>query len=484
MSIIRDGAQSADLDAPVASPTLNLDFANSQELDPRITFTRGSIGTFVNKNGLIETAQANVPRFAYDPISGECRGLLVEEQRTNLVTNSTSATFTSLTGLSTTTDGSLAPDGNPAIVYIPTTNATYHASNSQFCEINLDTVGIATGSTFDVTFSIWAKDYNNSDLGVYFVAQADISGASPVYATRLAKPKALTFTTGNLGTGWTRNYEKVVPYQNGWYRFIQSYRYTRQTSYNRLAFYIQIFNNRNAQFYNGDGTSGIHIWGPQIETAVSPSQAPFETSYIPTSGSQVTRSPDLARLQEPYFSPIFNKFEGTVFATFNLNNPVDTGSVYSANRTQTLLSIGDKNDGTYQGYGLTLSTSIGYTHRLSSQSFGQSLFGYTGFNGSVGAYTSGHTNSKVCFSYDANKLKATCDKALESANATIPSVVSTNRLGTYNQQQSITTQVFNEITFGWGYIGGASNRYITGTIKKLQYYPKALNDAEMLYLTQ
>jgi len=90
MSIIRDGIQSADLDAPVASPTLNLDFANSQELDPRITFTRGSIGTFVNKNGLIETAPANVPRFDYDPISGECRGLLIEEQRTNLVTNSTS----------------------------------------------------------------------------------------------------------------------------------------------------------------------------------------------------------------------------------------------------------------------------------------------------------------------------------------------------------------------------------------------------------
>ncbi len=50
MSIIRDGFQSADLDVPVVLPTLNLDFANSQELDPRITFSRGSIGTFVNKN--------------------------------------------------------------------------------------------------------------------------------------------------------------------------------------------------------------------------------------------------------------------------------------------------------------------------------------------------------------------------------------------------------------------------------------------------
>jgi hypothetical protein len=472
MSIIRQGIESADLDAPVASPTLNLDFANSQSLDKRITFTRGSIGTFVNKNGLIETAQANVPRFDYDPISGECRGLLIEEQRTNLVTNSTSATFTNITGLSTTTDGSLAPNGNLAIVYIPTTNATYHASNSEFCNINLDTVGIATGSTFDVTFSMWIKDYNSSDLGVYFVVQADISGTSPSYALRIAKPKAPIWIGGGaLGTGWTRNYEKIVPYQNGWHRFIQSYRYTRQTSYNRLSFYIQIFNNLNAQFYRGDGTSGIHIWGPQVESAVSPAQAPFETSYIPTSGSQVTRSPDLARLQEPYFSPFFNKYEGTVFANFSLNSINDNGSLYQLNRTSTIFYIGNKNDVTYQGYGLTLGSATAFNHRLTGQAFGQSQPTY------VNPYYSNATisNGKICTSWDRYNLKIVSDQS---------NLVLKNFHRDDQYTAGINTQVFNEITFGWGYIGGAGNRYITGTIKKLQYYPKALNDAEMLYLTR
>lgn len=75
MTLTRDGFQSADLDAPVVLPTLNLDFANSQSLDDRITFTRGSIGTFVDKNGLVSIASTNQPRFDYDPISGECRGL-------------------------------------------------------------------------------------------------------------------------------------------------------------------------------------------------------------------------------------------------------------------------------------------------------------------------------------------------------------------------------------------------------------------------
>lgn len=477
MSIIRDGFQSADLDVPVVLPTLNLDFANSQELDPRITFSRGSVGTFVNKNGLIETAAANIPRFDYDPISGECRGLLIEEQRTNLVTNSTSSGFTNgLTGLSTTTDGSLAPDGSNAIVYIPSTNATFHASNGNLASINLDTIGIATGATYDVTYSMWVKDYNNSDLGVYFVNSAFLSGTpntNLTYQLRVAKPKNASWIGGGSGAGWTRNYEKIVPYPNGWYRFIQSSRYTRQSNQNSLGFAFQIFNNRNAQFYNGDGTSGIYIWGPQVESAVSPARGVFETSYIPTSGSQVTRSPDLARLQDPYFSQFFNKYEGTVFVNYNINNPVDNGTLYNSQRSPTLFYIGDRSDGTYQGYGVIQSMNSDWNHRLTGQASSQR----TSF-GSGNIYTSGSpiTNGRVCLSYDADKLKGTNDK--------LKYVLSVNRKGTNNYTQSITTQVFNEITIGWGQIGGASNRYITGTIKKLQFYPKSLNDAQMLYLTQ
>jgi len=473
MSIIRDGIQSADLNAPVASPTLNLDFANSQELDPRITFTRGSIGTFVNKNGLIETAPANVPRFDYDPISGECRGLLIEEQRTNLVTNSTSATFNGLNNTSTTTDGTLAPDGSPANVYIPNSVFIIH-STSNLCTINLDTIGIATGATYDVTFSGWVKDYNNSDLGVYFVNGAYLTPfTNATYQTRLAKPKSASWTSGSVGTGWTRNYEKIVPYPNGWYRFIQSSRYTRQSNQNSLLFAFQIFNNRNTQTYSGDGTSGIYIWGPQVESAVSPAQAPFETSYIPTSGSTVTRSPDLARLQEPYFSPFFNKFEGSVVANYNVNAPVDTGSVYGLQRTMHVFYLGDKNDSTYNGYGVNVNRATALVHRLTGQAFVQTTNASTG---SVYALNSPINNGKFCFTYDQNKLKVSCDA--------VNSITSLNRLGTYNQQQSITTQVFNEITIGWGNNSGFGTRYINGTIKSLQYYPKALNDAEMLYLTR
>jgi hypothetical protein len=42
---------SAELDFPNVLPTLDLDFANSKTLDPRITFTRASGGSYVGADG-------------------------------------------------------------------------------------------------------------------------------------------------------------------------------------------------------------------------------------------------------------------------------------------------------------------------------------------------------------------------------------------------------------------------------------------------
>jgi len=73
---------------PSMRPSLNLDFANNQSVDPRITFTRASTATRTNNKGLIESAASGVPRIDYDAVTGACRGLLIEEQRTNLLLNS------------------------------------------------------------------------------------------------------------------------------------------------------------------------------------------------------------------------------------------------------------------------------------------------------------------------------------------------------------------------------------------------------------
>ena len=98
---------------PNLRPSLLLDFSNSGRVDPRITFSRASTATYFDNKGVLRTAPTGVPRIDYDPATGKCRGLLVEEQRTNLLTyseqfggglwNTTRATITE--------NAAVAPDG-------------------------------------------------------------------------------------------------------------------------------------------------------------------------------------------------------------------------------------------------------------------------------------------------------------------------------------------------------------------------------------
>ena len=76
---------------------LDLRFAMQKTLDPRISFTRASNGTFVGSDGLIKTATTNEPRFTHNPTTGESLGLLVEEPRTNLLLNSATLSTQSVT---------------------------------------------------------------------------------------------------------------------------------------------------------------------------------------------------------------------------------------------------------------------------------------------------------------------------------------------------------------------------------------------------
>ncbi len=77
-----------------AVPSLDLRFADTKSLTDAVTgqslvtFTRASSGTYVGSDGLIKTAAVNEPRFDHNPTTGESLGLLVEEQRTNLLLRS------------------------------------------------------------------------------------------------------------------------------------------------------------------------------------------------------------------------------------------------------------------------------------------------------------------------------------------------------------------------------------------------------------
>lgn len=66
-------------------------------LAPYVTFTRASTATYVDSAGVMQTAGINEPRYDYDPDTLAYRGLLVEEQRMNLLLNSATLSTQSVT---------------------------------------------------------------------------------------------------------------------------------------------------------------------------------------------------------------------------------------------------------------------------------------------------------------------------------------------------------------------------------------------------
>jgi len=70
-------------------PKLALDFTTAS-LDPRVTFTRsGNTATVTNSSGVIAAINADLPRFDFNPTTLACKGLLIEESRTNTIINNT-----------------------------------------------------------------------------------------------------------------------------------------------------------------------------------------------------------------------------------------------------------------------------------------------------------------------------------------------------------------------------------------------------------
>ena len=69
-------------------PRMALDFTTAL-LDSRVTFTRtGNTATVTNSSGVIVGINANLPRFDFNPTTLVCKGLLIEETRTNDLLNS------------------------------------------------------------------------------------------------------------------------------------------------------------------------------------------------------------------------------------------------------------------------------------------------------------------------------------------------------------------------------------------------------------
>jgi len=135
-------------------------------------------------------------------------------------------------------------------------------------------------------------------------------------------------TIGTIGVGITAS---IAPAANGFYRCTIT-----KTLAGATACTYRLATGNNISSYTGDGTSGIFLYGAQLEAGA------FATSYIPTVASQVTRSADVATMTGTNFSSWYNQSEGTFVADFDVlvsANAVAPGHVLAATTASTQNNI-------------------------------------------------------------------------------------------------------------------------------------------------
>lgn len=274
------------------APILDLNFAGTKQLDPRITFTRASTASYIDSDKLVKLASNDQPRFDHDAISGVCKGLLIEEQRTNQITYSEdfSNAAWAKTRSSITSNAIISPDGTLSADKLVEDST---ASNSHYIRENISaadntvytaSVFVKAGERTVVTIVLYTK--SNLQYGRYFDLSTGTITANSTGFTGLSTGASIT----NVGNGW---YRCSVTHDIG-------------SGVNPPSIRIFIVESTSIA-YNGDGTSGLYIWGAQVE------EGAFSTSYIPSTSATTTRLSDSASITGSDFYSWYNQSEGTIY---------------------------------------------------------------------------------------------------------------------------------------------------------------------------
>ena len=224
-----------------AVPSLDLRFADNKSLIDAVTgaslvtFTRASSGTFVDSAGVLRTAVTNL--------------LLRSEEFDNATWARDSTVVTA--NQNTAPNGTLTADK-----VAEDTSANFHAI-SQYVG------GFASGAV--ATLSIYAKAAGRTRFRI----QTDASGGSGTADFDLSTV-ASTSGTGVFTAG------SIQAVGDGWYRC--SVRCTTSGA-GSIGLKVLLAATSYGTSYTGDGTSGIYLWGAQLE------QSSTVGEYIPTTSA-------------------------------------------------------------------------------------------------------------------------------------------------------------------------------------------------------
>lgn len=246
----------------------------------------------------------NLPRLDY--FGSTCPQLLMEPTRTNL------HTYSQMFDNSAWTKTNMSVSGNTTISLDGYQNAdslTPNTTNGQHY-INKTIASVTSGTPYAISVFAKAKGYN-----YLFIYQA---------TTANAYFNLSNGTIASVGAGATA---KIENYGNGWYRCS----IVVTPSIASLVCEFHALANTSNVVYSGDGTSGIYLWGAQLEAG------PYATSYIPTTAATVTRNGDVCT--KGGISSLIGSTEGTLFVDIffdgaKVNNPTYIQTWFSQSERQ------------------------------------------------------------------------------------------------------------------------------------------------------
>jgi hypothetical protein len=238
---------------------------------------------------------------------------------------------------------------------------------------------------------------------------------------------------GVVGTKTGTLQNKIEDYGNGWYRCSITYTSTSTTA--KVRIYTAVADNQEP--YQGDGTSGVYIWGAMVE------QKSFATSYIPNHGVSggVTRLADVCNNSGS--AQDFNSEEGVLYCEI---------AALANDGTFREISL---NDGTINN-----AVEIRYTTIDNTIQFVVRDNGSPTVSPSINISNVLEFN-KVAFSYKNDDCKMYINGVKEriDTNCTMPSEL-------------------NRLSFNWG---GANPFY--GKVREVQVFTEALTDEQLEKLT-
>ena len=422
------GEVAATQDYPDFRPIFDFNFAKVKKLDTRLRCFRTGGASYVDEFGYIKIASYNTPRFDHDPITRDCKGLLIEPSRENKISYTHAYSPSGSGTVESYTGETRSPDGEYNAKKI-TGSATGGSYNEGTSTTGVFSVFLKAGSTNYVQIQGGGVGMNNSTIGPY------------------TKNTVINLSNGTF-TANQQNFT-AKQYRDGWWRV--SVVYTTGSSYQGTAWSIYALDSSSPSTDTVDNEEHCYAWGQVFEVGS------FITSYIPSGpSSNNTRGDENIRIgnTEKYneFTDMFNAEEGTVITEHEMLSSIANQGVVGFHKD---FGNVDRIEVRSQGSGNTTSARFEVVNTNSS---------IVSMNGNNLAHsgTGINKNNKYAFAFKVNDYAGVVNGGTPETDTS----------------GSVPTGL-NSVMIGYTSFGVQSHLYI----KRLTLYSQRLSNNQLVTLT-